>query len=236
MIIGISGKKQSGKNTVADIWQCLDVYHNENNTLYEYFGSDISYVKYYLSLEYVNTSKFIKSSSSWECKAFSDKLKEIVCLIFGCTKVDLEDENFKNLKVSEEMNFTYRECLQKLGTDVFRNHFHENIWINALFSEYKRFIPTYVDLRCTKSSKVFEYPYWLITDVRFLNEVKAIKSKGGKVIKVERISKDSDTHRSEVELDKFNNFDFIIDNNKSIEELIKQVKNIMLKLNYIQEK
>jgi len=32
MIIGISGKKQSGKNTVALIWQYLYDYYNNNYT------------------------------------------------------------------------------------------------------------------------------------------------------------------------------------------------------------
>jgi len=40
--------------------------------------------------------------SEWRIVRFADKVKNIVCLIIGCTREQLEDEQFKNTKLSEE--------------------------------------------------------------------------------------------------------------------------------------
>ena len=91
----------------------------------------------------------------------------------------LEFNRFDNrdLIVKEPYEYlpTYREVLQKIGTDLFRNQLHPNWSINALFSEYKPI-----------SNLSQTYPNILITDVRFQNEADAVTERGGKLIKVIR--------------------------------------------------
>jgi|AntRauTorckE6833_2_1112554.scaffolds.fasta_scaffold00276_36 hypothetical protein len=83
-----------------------------------------------------------------------------------------------------------RSLLVLLGTECGRQIIHPNIWVNAVFSDYK---PTGYE------SKPFEgsphnvgsydeviYPNWMITDVRFPNEANAIKKRGGILIRVNR--------------------------------------------------
>ena len=71
------------------------------------------------------------------------------------------------------------------------------------------------------------YPSWCITDVRFPNEVKAIKEKEGIVIRINRESDYNSTHFSETALDNYEDFDYTIDNNNCIDCLIEKVKEIL---------
>jgi len=83
--------------------------------------------------------------------------------------------------------------------------------------------------------QVDTYPNWIFTDNRFPNDLEAIKSRGGITIRVNRKSKNHlifetkgiSPHESEISLDN-SEFDYVIDNNESIENLIIQVKDILI--------
>lgn len=170
MIIGISGKLGSGKNTVASVISQLD-------------------------------SSFIE-------KAFAYKLKQIVAVLASCPIEDTMTQEGKNTFV-EGFNLTIGEMLQKVGTNALRDHFNENVWINALLIELRKAEGNYI-----------------ITDCRFKNEAKAIKDAGGILIRVERpvnpIAEKSNrdlTHASEVDLDDYDGFDHVIINDGDLQSL-----------------
>ena len=104
------------------------------------------------------------SKDKYEIKKFADKLKDIVCMLLGCTREQLEDRDFKEKELGEEWwkifngSFQYayisgkhrlergydvgekltpRRLLQLLGTDAARNIVHPNIWVTSLFVDYK---------------------------------------------------------------------------------------------------
>ena len=66
-----------------------------------------------------------------------------------------------------------------------------------------------------------ESSQWLITDTRFPNEADAIKERGGIVVRVDRGLSTGD-HPSETALDDYE-FDYVIPNTGTIEELIEEV-------------
>jgi len=244
-IIGISGKKQSGKNLIAEIIQFLISIKENKASINKAFEEFLIYGK----------SEHEILDSSWEIKTFAGKVKEILCLLTGCTMEDLEDEKFKRKHLPAQwldyikINTTIRGALQTIGTDLFRDKFHPNTWVNALFVDYR------TDF---KAKTVEEWgkdlqSNWIISDTRFLNEVKAIKDRGGIIIRVNRIVCPNcgesenlhwphvgtnpdylcnecgkfwqlDSHDSETALDDYKDFDFVIDNSNSIEELIEKVK------------
>lgn len=122
--------------------------------------------------------------------------------------------------------YTPRLLMQLIGTEVGRQ-VHENIWINALFATYK---PIGDNLLEGEVRKVREedliYPKWIIPDTRFDNEAQAIKDRGGIIIKVQRDVDTTDTHASEKGVsDKY--VDIVIDNNGSMEDLVEEVKTIL---------
>jgi hypothetical protein len=101
---------------------------------------------------------------------------------------------------------TVGECLQLIGTELFRVHFDKDTWVKSLFS-------TYGDA-CLKRDNIL-----IIPDVRFPNEADLILEKGGILIRLEgdptntRLNSSRDlNHISETALDDYKNFTKIITN------------------------
>lgn len=137
-------------------------------------------------------------SMNWKTEKFAKPVYEI-CSILSQTPV-YEIENKKN-EIIPGWDITYREMLIQIG--MGGRKYNERIWIDHLF---KRVDHNVVNL--------------IITDVRFLNEVEEIKKSGGVVIKIDRdIDPIENDHGSESELLNFNEFDFIINNNGTLDEL-----------------
>ena len=230
MIIGINGKINSGKDTVGRIIQYLML--DENTT--KYFVQDWINKEHYL----------LDTHSNWEIKKFAGKLKQIASILTGATLEQLEDQDFKKQEMDPEWGITYRELLQKLGTEAMRNGLHENVWVNALMADYKALethkVPRYYDEFSKKGlagyEGIWEYPNWIITDMRFPNEMDIVKAKGGITIRVNRVryisTHSEGEHESERALDN-HKFDYVIDNNGSISDLIDKVKDILTLNNII---
>lgn len=85
MIVGLSGKKQSGKDTVCQIIQYLATYPN---SLDKTDGVNRSFNSFVMDMG-------MGWNPSWQKKMFAEKLKQIVCLLIGCTMEQLEDNEFK---------------------------------------------------------------------------------------------------------------------------------------------
>ena len=137
-------------------------------------------------------------------KSFGKQLKVVAASLLGCDYKDFESEDFKNKKsiIRKESGgyYTNREILQLLGTDVGRT-ISPDMWIDLAFKGYT-----------DKDS-------WIFTDVRFPNEAKAIKDRGGKLIRIERNTGLVDTHISETALDDYKDWDLVIDNNGTKNDL-----------------
>jgi hypothetical protein len=138
--------------------------------------------------------------------------------------------------VFEDVQFNHlmsvRELLQKLGTEAMRDGLHQNVWVNALFADYKaKWVPTGDAIEEDEVSLEKEYPNWIITDMRFPNEMEAVIKKGGITIRVTRDNGtraiDIDPHPSETALDN-TTFDYEIINDGTMEELVKKVREILV--------
>lgn len=337
MIIGISGKIGSGKDTVANIITNLIA-----DKLQRAETGEVNYYDYPANA----------AMCDWEVKRFAYKLKKIVAILTGCNVADLESQEFKSSylpdiwnvreavldeisprqlcidlgfgdlfnpvgkalskeafqqfqedklkfykKAKEEgwsltgrlftrgrtidKRFTYREVLQRVGTEAMRGQLHTQVWVNALFAEYRGYIHFMCD-RCGSDdiedlvenhcpnckgaesegdiTKVFQDPpNWLIADLRFPNELSAIKDRGGITLRVNRTLEHQvvartnkkanatlfteedtdkstfdklrkfDNHPSEIALDKAP-FDYVITNDGTLEELKEKVKQLLIEL------
>lgn len=215
MIIGLSGKMQSGKDTVTKIIQWLLLNQSRN--------TEIPFDKFDL----------YKEAATWKNVKFADKLKDMVCLLLGCTREQLEDPKFKEATLGEEwiryafadgfsqsskgtimnskpcskeryeeelrinwqtaykLEHTPRTILQLLGTECGREIIHPNIWVNATFAEYKPQHFRTVKHQGSFVEHLTTMPNWILSDVRFPNEAEAIKDRNGILIRVERFCYDS---------------------------------------------
>ena len=209
MILGVTGLIGSGKDTIAD---------------------------------YLVTEHGFKRIS------FAASLKDAVAAVFNWDREMLEGTTKQSRKWREKVdiwwaerlempNLTPRWVLQYWGTDVFRNHFHTDIWVASVENKLRQTVDNVV-----------------ITDCRFSNEVNAIKEAGGVTCRVTRgeqpewynaaiaynkgpvrnyewlLSKDkldkAKVHASEyssVGLD----YDSYIDNNGTINDLHEQVSQLL---------
>jgi len=114
--------------------------------------------------------------------SFAAPLKDLCSSIFGWPRHLLEGNTMESREFRETPdifwtrktgidNFTPRLALQLVGTDVLRDHFHNDIWINSL--EYR--------LR-----KISDSDTVVVTDARFTNELDIIKHLCGTIIWVQR--------------------------------------------------
>lgn len=155
-----------------------------------------------------------------------DKETMRVSQIFNNEK-DVKDSWFKGEEARNGFEIdskipTLRWLLQHLGTDAIRNHIHPNTWVNSLMAHYED------SLQPDSPAPIPEYySKWIITDTRFPNELAAVKSRNGICVKIVRESVETgDTHESENAWRNWN-FDYTIDNNGKIEDLIKRVKTFL---------
>lgn len=173
--------------------------------------------------------------------SFAGALKDAVATVFGWDRELLEGLTPESRQWRDQVDtwwaarlnmphLTPRWVLQYWGTEVLRVGFHDDIWIAALENR----------LRSRTGHTV-------ISDVRFPNEIKAIKNAGGKIVWIKRgelpewydLAVESNTgtfnhmktaypdvHASETSW-VGTKFDTVIDNNGSVEELYTQLKNLL---------
>lgn len=184
-------------------------------------------------------------------------LSQEECAKYAVEYIEYLEKNNLKVNISEvqtvEVNTTIRQALQWIGTDLFRDKFHPQTWVNALMSDYKAEVIDYVDNADIQiplgegDYGSMNYPNWIITDCRFPNETQAILDRNGILIRVNRpciqcnglgyhkldCSVGLLEHSSEKNLDDYKEFHYIIDNNSTIEDLIQTVKLILTELNII---
>lgn len=198
MIIGICGLIGAGKDTAAD----------------------------YL----VNFHEFKRES-------YAGTLKDAVAAVFGWDRELLEGRT-KEARIWREQidpwwsqrldmpNLTPRLILQLWGTEVCRRAFHDDIWIASVENK----------LRSTKDNIV-------VSDCRFPNEIASIRRAGGRVIRIVRGTDPDWFNLAKIDIVKMKQtypdvhaseyswadteFDIVIDNNGTIEELYSQLKNLV---------
>lgn len=96
MIIGVSGKIGSGKDTVGKIIQSITNSDHKEGTLA------------------VINNNYSTPDTDWQIKKFADKLKDTVCLWTGCTREQLEDADFKDTEIGKDWIIPLKEYYQDI--------------------------------------------------------------------------------------------------------------------------
>ncbi len=190
-------------------------------------------------------ANYLVDNFNFEKESFAKTLKDVLSILFNWDRTLLEGNTQESRIWRTQVdtwwsnrlgidNFTPRWAMQNIGTNVFRNCFHDEIWVAIL------------ENRLINSNKNI-----VISDIRFENEMRLVKKLGGKIIKVSRgvdpewyqhallankndqkalaILKEKQIHPSEYEW--INNLiDLEITNNSSIINLQLKVKNLVLNL------
>jgi len=222
-IIGISGKKQSGKTSSGNfLCGCAMV----SNQVVEYANIDqdgqlivpyeddgeLKPCVFPIDSFHPNMVSYMAANIWPHIKIynFADNLKKLCVEILGLTerqcygiekeKNTLTSFNWSDMIFEDDKKtscpMTAREVMQYVGTDFFRKIYPE-VWVDSTIRKIQR----------DGSSLA------VVVDCRFPNEVKGIQNAGGKVIRLNRnIFGENDKHPSETALDDYDDFDATIDN------------------------
>jgi hypothetical protein len=167
--------------------------------------------------------------------SFAGSLKDAVSVVFGWDRELLEGTTKESREWREQVDewwatrldmphLTPRWVLQHWGTELFRQSFHNDIWVLSLENKLRQ-----------QSGNV------VITDCRFKNEINAIKNVGGRTARIfrgmspdwypyaESFNKFGDTlsldvlKRNNVHASEYSSvgldYDHLISNNSSLEDL-----------------
>ena len=125
----------------------------------------------------VNDHDFTKLS-------FADAVKDATSAIFGWPRHLLEgdtDESRKFRETKDEFwsarlgrDFIPRLAMQLMGTEAGRNVFHQNLWVDVVERRIRQLQEDNLDHK------------FVIPDVRFPNEIEAIRKWGGFVVRIVR--------------------------------------------------
>jgi len=157
-----------------------------------------------------STAAAYLAGKGFEELAFADPLKEGAGILFGFNPEQTHGA-FKD-RLDHRIGRTPREVLQSLGD------FTRVIWPEAFISAVRR------QLHRAMGSVV-------ISDVRFLNEARALELLGAILIRIERQGAGAvggiESHASEIELDAWPGWSARIDNNGTKSDLYRQIDEVL---------
>jgi len=136
--------------------------------------------------------------------AFARPIKQACTVLFGFTSEQMEDRTLKE-QDDAFWGFSPRKAMQKLGTEYGRDMLRDDVWIKR------------AELELEKNKKIGKG--LIITDVRFENEAKWIRSVPNAIIiylHVPGLQKDARyAHASEAGIEYHADFDILVENDKT---------------------
>lgn len=112
-----------------------------------------------------------------------------------------------------------RELLQQLGIQLIKNKINKNLFINRILEDIEIFS--------------YFYDIIIINDARLVDEMEILKQKYPNSISIRvirnnydnKFSKEQKNHITETDLDNYNDFDYIIENDDKLENKIINILN-----------
>ena len=190
---------------------------------------------------------YLVTNYSFKKDAYANSLKDVVAALFNWDR-EMLDGNTRESRIwretvdewwSARLNrpfITPRRMLQQIGTEIFRDTWNQDIWVAGLEN---RLVKTQDNL--------------VISDVRFQNEIAAIKKNNGIIVRIKRgidpiwyddavilntMKDSSEWLDASNRVSKYNvhisemgwigrNYDYEVENNGAIEELYTKIDAIV---------
>ena len=247
LYIGLNGLAGSGKDTVAKMLKTI---------LSKEWESCQECKEYYFS-RYTNPTQSATFPPSNEdknslvmCIAYADQLKEICSTIFGLpvqrfyqnksnawvcindkfqyTEIRPNDENIVTAEeyyynLSNYINdssikywMSLREILVYVGTYVLQQNINKQVFVNIVRNKIRE-----------EQYHNHNLQYVIITDHRFIHELEYIHENNGVTITINRNSVQQLDNVAEHDLDDEEDYDYIIDNSGSYDELFNTIWDIV---------
>ena len=161
--------------------------------------------------------------------AFADLLKDSVCALFGITREQVEEWKVdptvrvmitKTARIDGPTDvlasMTFREFLQRYGTESHRDIFGEDFWL-------ERALPLH---RIYGGKEVL----YLVTDVRFDNEMRFIRELGGVIVRIDRWAENPMAHHASEQVGESKHVTHVISNKGTLDDLRTEVDRVAKEL------
>lgn len=132
-----------------------------------------------------------------------------------------------------------RKLLQEIGSTA--RHYNPNFWVDILTTSIRNTLKTLFS-EVDEASDIIPNILVIVDDARYEDEVEGLRllAKDGTVdktiiIRIDRNSEEKDDHASEHGLDDYKGWDYIVDNNATIEELKTKIDEILIKEGIVDE-
>lgn len=215
-VILVSGKARHGKNQFSEY--LVDELQNQGYiTSTDLFAGNL---KKWCNEDFKSLANVLDN--------IAEEIKAQIGVYFDTRSEMAGDQTFKNIESSidklkikdenwyEDKTDITRSILQLVGTEIFRKRVDDNWWVNQLKD------------RCINSNSDFI----IVTDCRFKNEIEGILCNDFDTIAI-RVERNINTdnwvaaHDSETALDNWKEWNFIVDNNGSLDDLKESVKVVL---------
>ena len=226
-IIAISGLKNSGKDLTAHMIRYCFFFFIWMRQYWLYcLVYDFIVSKYEITSFASSMKEALSVLINVPVEKFNDRdfkenwyinLQSIHITAFPDNNLMITDKQLSRMIKSKKLNaisnyyISIRQLLQIFGTEIIREYFGNNFWVLRTLSDKDNII---------------------ISDLRFINEYEQVKNNNGIVIYIDR-NQIPGSHRSEsevIELFQNNKFDYIINNDGSIENLFNKVSDLASKI------
>ena len=246
LFIGLNGFAGAGKDTVAKMLKTILGYNwislEECKNFYQKTYTNPTWSATYHAPTLDNNSKVL-------CIAYADQLKMICSTIFGIpferfymnksnawvcvndkfqyteikpnsTHIITSEEyyyGFDNyINNSEQYWMSLRDILVYVGTYVLQKQINKNIFVNIVRNKI-----------IEEANQNSNLEYVIVTDNRFIHELDYIHENNGITISIVRNSVEQLNNIAEHDLDDVEDYDFIIDNSGTYDDLFEEVWNIV---------
>lgn len=247
LFIGLNGYAGAGKDTVAKMlktilskdWESLDECKKYYFSRYTNPTQSATY----------HITKFDEDDERVLCIAYADQLKEICAKMFGIPRqrfyqnkstawICVNDKfQYTEIKPDEDhiitadeyyystssigenqpkMWMSLREILVYVGTYVLQQSINKKIFVNIVRNTVKE-----------EQQRNPKLEYVIVTDNRFSHELDYIHENNGITISITRNSIEQLDNIAEHDLDDVEDYDYIIDNSGSYDELFEQIWKIV---------
>ena len=246
LFIGLNGFAGAGKDTLAKMLKTILGYNwislEECKNFYQKTYTNPTWSATYHASTLDNNSKVL-------CIAYADQLKMICSTIFGIpferfymnksnawvcvndkfqyteikpnsTHIITSEEyyyGFDNyINNSEQYWMSLRDILVYVGTYVLQKQINKNIFVNIVRNKI-----------IEEANQNSNLEYVIVTDNRFIHELDYIHENNGITISIVRNSVEQLNNIAEHDLDDVEDYDFIIDNSGTYDDLFEEVWNIV---------
>ena len=153
--------------------------------------------------------------------AFAYKLKKIAMELFGLSWEQCNGPYEIKEAIDPRYGKSPRKIMQELGEKM--REIYPDVWIDAVF-----------DIAIPKFQKD-GYDIFAISDTRYPNEAVGIQGRSGVVVRIDREDsgvRAGKNHSSETALKNYDKFDFIIENNGTLEEFYDKLDSMLEEIDY----